>query len=209
MAVQLATTHPSSQKSPRPAITLRHAKPSDAASISQIGAYTFGTTFGYSMPPADLKAYLDSSYSIEATTKDISDPNKDMVVATITPPQSQPQSQTSTPGPTEEDTVVGFALLTRGTTEPCLSTYSSDTIIELQRLYIHPQHQGLGAGNLLARELESLARRLRYKYMWLGVWEENFKAQKVYGKLGYKRVGEHEFVMGEEIQTDWILVKEL
>ncbi|KAJ9603338.1 hypothetical protein H2200_012116 [Cladophialophora chaetospira] len=219
MAVQEVAT--SAQSSHRPQITLRHATPADAPSISQIGIYTFTQTFGHSMSAHDLQAYLSSSYSLEATTKDILDLNKNMLVATL-PALSQPQASPSSSPPSHhppshhpdeskdtEDVVVGFALLTRGTTEPCLSTYAQDTLIELQRLYVHPHHHGLGAGTLLARELESIARQQGFKYMWLGVWEENLKAQRVYEKLGYRRVGDHNFVMGDEVQTDWLLVKEL
>jgi RimJ/RimL family protein N-acetyltransferase len=41
------------------------------------------------------------------------------------------------------------------------------------------------------------------------VWEENHKAQRVYEKLGYKIVGDHDFVIGGVIQTDHIMLKEL
>ena len=202
-------------QNPARPITLRRATPTDAPSICQIGAHTFTTTFGHSLAPSDLQAYLDSSYSLEATTQDILDPNKDMLVATTpaAPSLSQSSNSSSSSSPDGEtsgqDTTLGFALLTRGSTEPCLSSYAPATLIELQRLYVHPAHQGRGAGNLLARELESMARRQGYKYMWLGVWEENVKAQRVYERMGYTRVGEHAFAMGEEVQTDWVLVKEL
>ncbi len=185
----------------RPKVTLRPATLQDASSIAQIGIHTFTTTFAHSLPASELRAYLDDVYSPEATTKDIVDPNKDMLVATIT--------IVSTAEHPPREQVIGFALLTRGTTDPCLSSYNQDTLIELQRIYIHPSHQGHGAGKLLARELESKARSQGYEYIWLGVWEENFKAQKVYAGMGYRRVGEHAFVMGREVQTDWILVKEL
>lgn len=54
---------------------------------------------------------------------------------------------------------------------------------------------------------EGVARDEGYKVMWLGVWEENFKAQKAYQKMGLGKVGAHDFTMGECVQTDWILSK--
>lgn len=56
---------------------------------------------------------------------------------------------------------------------------------------------------------QDIARSWGFKTMWLGVWEDNFKAQKVYGKLGFTRIGEHDFKMGDCIQTDWIMIKNL
>ncbi|KAK7747210.1 hypothetical protein SLS62_009152 [Diatrype stigma] len=107
----------------------------------------------------DLKTYLDESYSVTAIAKDIADPNKDMIVATGL-----------------EDAIVGFALLTRGTSEPCIDDLESK--IELQRIYVHPSYHGKGIGNLLANRLEDMARAQGFKHIWLGVWEENYKAQR-------------------------------
>lgn len=50
---------------------------------------------------------------------------------------------------------------------------------------------------------------MKFEIMWLGVWEENFNAQRVYEKLGYRRVGKHDFVIGGDVQTDFIMIKQL
>ena len=81
--------------------------------------------------------------------------------------------------------------------------------MELQRLYVSRDAQGLGVGKTLMSSIETKAREMGYQYMWLGVWEGNFIAQRVYESMGFERVGEHEFRMGRCIQTDWIMVKEL
>ena len=213
----LPFTHPpntSPKASPRPRITLRPATPQDAPSIATLGAHTWTATFGHSVSAADLQLYLDGAYSLDATRRDILDPNKDMIVATTTvvPPSGLIDEGSGSGAGAADDgseEILGFALLARGTTDPCLSRYAPDTLIELQRIYIHPSHQSLGLGPLLAQELEARARRTGYKYIWLGVWEENVKAQRVYSRMGYVRVGEHGFTIGGEVQMDWIMVKEL
>ena len=58
-------------------------------------------------------------------------------------------------------------------------------------------------------KVEEMAQKEGWKTMWLGVWEENLKAQSVYAKMGFRKVGMHDFVMGSCVQTDWILVKRL
>ena len=56
---------------------------------------------------------------------------------------------------------------------------------------------------------EKIAHDKNKKKMWLGVWEKNYNAQKFYEKDGFKRFSEHTFVVGNDKQTDYILVKTL
>lgn len=185
---------------PLPPITIRNARSGDVDQVIQLGSHVFNLSFGHSLEPQDLQAYLDEAYTQDAIADEIADPKKDLLVATIpaTPREDLDASR---------EKVVGFVLLTRGSSDPCIDNLESK--IELQRLYVHADHQGSGIGKLLTKRVEEMAREERYEHMWLGVWEENFKAQKVYEKLGYKRVGEHGFKMGECVQTDLILVKDL
>ncbi|ODQ69389.1 hypothetical protein LIPSTDRAFT_7040 [Lipomyces starkeyi NRRL Y-11557] len=173
-----------------PSISIRRARPQDVASVAELGAHVFSITFGHSVSPQQLQAYLSESYSIPATAKDVADPMKDMIVVT-----------------SQDGAIVGFALLTRGTSEPCIAHLEST--IELQRIYVHPTYHGNGVGKILAKKLEDIAKEQGFKYIWLGVWEENYKAQKVYERLGYRVVGDHGFTIGEVVQTDHIMVKEL
>ena len=69
------------------------------------------------------------------------------------------------------------------------------------------QHQGFGL--VLIKLAEELARKKNKANMWLGVWEKNYQAQAFYKKDGFKRVSQHTFVVGDDPQTDFILVKEL
>ncbi len=46
-------------------------------------------------------------------------------------------------------------------------------------------------------------------YVWLGVWEHNYKAIKFYQDKGFVCFGEHVFVLGEDRQTDFLMKKTL
>ena len=179
-------------------VRLRKASLADAQSIAQLGAHTFSASYGHSLPREELQTYLDESYSLDAISQQISDPSKDMIVAT-----------TRSPDPNSEDVITGFALLTRGTTELCLSHLPAPTTIQLHRMYIQPDYQGHGIAKLLASQLEDIARIQGYTYMWLGVWVENTKAQRIYERMGYEKVGARDFVLGKVVQTGWVLVKKL
>ncbi|KAL6251589.1 hypothetical protein RBB50_001799 [Rhinocladiella similis] len=174
---------------------IRQATIDDASAIAKLGARVFSSTFGFSIPAVDLKAYLAEAYSVSAIEEDIRSSRTHLIVAC-----AEDEDE-------DDGRVVGFAQLAEGTTEPCIEDL--ENIVELQRLYVDADHHGLGVGRALEREIEDMARLMAYRIVWLGVWEGNFKAQRVYETLGFTRVGEHEFKMGKCIQTDWIMIKDL
>jgi len=174
--------------SQREAPKLRRARPEDVKAIAHLGAATFSATFGYSMPASDLQAYLQEAYSLSTVAHQLASPLIDVVVAVD-----------------EADQVIGFVQLTQGTSDPCVADLERP--VELQRLYVDVNHHGGGVGRALVTEVEKLAKERGFKTFWLGVWEDNFKAQKAYQRFGFSKVGEHDFKMGECIQRDWIMMK--
>jgi ribosomal protein S18 acetylase RimI-like enzyme len=45
--------------------------------------------------------------------------------------------------------------------------------------------------------------------LWLGVWEKNERAINFYHRWGFEKFGEHDFILGDDVQTDWLMKKEL
>jgi diamine N-acetyltransferase len=45
--------------------------------------------------------------------------------------------------------------------------------------------------------------------VWLGVWEKNQRAIEFYRKWGFRQTGSHIFSLGDDPQTDLIMVLEL
>ncbi|KAF2663445.1 acetyltransferase [Microthyrium microscopicum] len=176
---------------PSISFALRDARPEDATQIAELGALVFSATYGHSIKPHELKAYLKKSYSFEATMEDIANPLKDMIVATEN----------------ADNRIVGFGLLTRSSTELCIR--HMDNIVELQRLYIHPAYRSKGIGRSLAERLETVAIQQHFFHIWLGVWEENQNAMTLYEKWGYKKIGERDFSVGTITQVGYILIKKL
>ena len=43
-----------------------------------------------------------------------------------------------------------------------------------------------------------------YNKVWLGVWEKNFKAIRFYKKYGFKKFGQHNFLLRNDLQTDYL-----
>jgi ribosomal protein S18 acetylase RimI-like enzyme len=178
------------QTKEKSAITIRDATVDDAESVAAIGHKVFSMTFGYSLSDEDLQTYLQETYTEARVFEEIEDPLKHLMVAC-----------------NADDNMLGFVQLTKGSVEPCVE--DAENPIELQRIYVHHESQGLGIGKLLIQTAEKVASSQGYKSMWLGVWEDNIKAQKVYGKSGFVHVGEHDFKIGDCIQTDKVMIKTL
>ncbi|KAK9320911.1 acyl-CoA N-acyltransferase [Lipomyces orientalis] len=171
-------------------VTIRDARLDDAAAIAHLGSQVFAATFGHSVAPQDLNDYLERAYSVSQITRDLSNPQRHFFVACV-----------------DQDRVVGFSELREGSTEDCVS--GTENPVELFRLYVDLNFHGAGVGRGLIEEVEDLAKERGFKTLWLGVWEENLKAQKVYEKMGFVRVGDHVFKVGEVVQTDYIMSKSI
>ena len=61
---------------------------------------------------------------------------------------------------------------------------------EVQRLYILRGHQGGGRGTLLLRTALEWLERDGPRTLWIGVWSENYGAQRFYARHGFEIVGE-------------------
>ncbi|KAL9560180.1 hypothetical protein PS6_000387 [Mucor atramentarius] len=67
----------------------------------------------------------------------------------------------------------------------------------------------LRIGSKLMAACLAKAKELNKKTMWLGVWEFNPNAIKFYTNKGFKKVGSHVFKMGEQEDTDYIMILKL
>ena len=54
-----------------------------------------------------------------------------------------------------------------------------------------------------------IAQAAEKQKIWLGVWEHNEPAKAFYTKWGFKQFGAHDFVMGDDRQTDLLMIKSL
>ena len=53
------------------------------------------------------------------------------------------------------------------------------------------------------------ARRGNHDMLWLGVWPQNKVAIKFYEKYGFKTIGKHEFSVGDQVDIDAIMAKDM
>ncbi len=81
--------------------------------------------------------------------------------------------------------------------------------IELCRLYNLQEFIGKGIGKSLMLKCLEFAEENRHDTIWLGVWESNNLAINFYRKFGFEKCGEHVFRLGNDLQTDWLMQRNL
>lgn len=163
---------------------IRRAAPADVETLSNIGAETFTETFGHLYPPEDLAAFLEDAYGLEKTRHDLADPAKAAWLVEL------------------DGEVVGHALA-----GPCDLPHDEVTpdCGELKRLYVRKRLQGAGAGSRLLAEVLAWLERDGSRRLWIGVWSENHGAQRLYERMGFTKVGEYGFHVGQTRDREFIL----
>ncbi|MES2860031.1 MAG: GNAT family N-acetyltransferase [Pseudomonadota bacterium] len=169
---------------------IRPARPADAAALGALGRQTFIDTFvaesGFAIPyPADdLAVFLDASFSPEATTTKLAEPDAAWWVAE------------------RDGALLAFANAgPNGLPHP----EARATHMELRRLYVGRPAQGAGLGTqLLKLSLEWMDANTDGP-LWIGVWSGNVKAQKLYAAHGFEKAGEYQYPVGRWRDDEFIL----
>lgn len=79
--------------------------------------------------------------------------------------------------------------------------------LELERIYVVKEQQGRRFGDQLILKTFGLAREAGLEYVWLGVWKKNEKAIRFYERMGFTIFGTHDFMLGNDPQSDWLMKK--
>lgn len=101
---------------------------------------------------------------------------------------------------------VGYARLRELNSPPELNGVPS---IEIARIYSIQSQIGKGIGSALMKECIEIAKQHNKQIVWLGVWKENRHAIKFYERWGFEIFGEHDFMLGDDLQKDWLMKKTL
>lgn len=162
-----------------------------ATQLAALGRQTFHETFAAQNSAADMTAYLDANFSPEAQLAELQDPNTIFLLAQMV------------------QEVVGYAKLRLHSTLGLEPDKTPEDRLEVERLYILEDWIGTGLGATLMRRIIEEARQQKARAVVLGVWEKNTRAIEFYQRFGFKTIGQHEFVVGQDVQNDLILRKGL
>ena len=168
---------------------IRHATPDDAAALAEFGARTFSEAFAADNSAENMARHLASAWSPNLQSAEIADPMLDTLLAV------------------DADGIFGgFAQLHAQRAPPGVPTQKP---VELKRFYVDRPWQGRGLARELMAAVEQQAQARGARELWLGVFQRNARAKAFYSKCGFRKVGTQVFVVGDDPQTDDIMLKEI
>lgn len=111
----------------------------------------------------------------------------------------------------ERGEIVGYTLLNLGepTDDDARAALTVHPTAELSKCYVMPGHHGAGVAGRLMEASLAVAADAGAAAVWLGVNEENTRAQRFYGKHGFGRVGAKRFLVGDRLENDWVMERKL
>ncbi|MGH9421200.1 MAG: GNAT family N-acetyltransferase [Thermoanaerobaculia bacterium] len=161
-------------------VSIRIATPDDAATLFALALKTFVDAFAPDNRAEDMDAYTNVAFGEAQQRRELEGPD---IITIFAEEDGQP---------------IGYVQLRRTPDAP-----HGD--LEVARFYVDRDHHGRGVAQLLMTAVDDRARMLGVTRIWLGVWERNFRAIAFYQKVGFVRCSSHPFLLGSDLQTDWVM----
>ena len=169
-------------------IKIKKCNREDLAILQEISIETFNDTFKNQNTPENMKAYLEKAFNTKQLEKELSTISSQFFFVYF------------------YEAVAGYLKVN---TNEAQSEEMGDESLEIERIYIKSKFQKHGLGKSLFDKALEIALDHNKKIIWLGVWEKNENAIEFYKKIGFIQTGTHSFYMGDEEQTDFIMIKKL
>lgn len=167
---------------------IRRCNKDDLPILREISRETYRSTFAGMNTEANMNAYLEKAFSLDRLEAELLNEASFFFFAF------------------EDHQLAGYLKLNDTPAQTDLHDPSS---LELERIYVAGGFQGKRLGYRLIKRAVDTAKEFHKSYLWLGVWEKNEKALEFYRKNGFYPFGTHSFVMGDDVQRDFLLRKDL
>ena len=169
-----------------PVITIRFASEADAELIADLSRQTFYESFAPFNTKENMDKFMDGQFTRQKLIGEVSEPWHIFFLAYI------------------DDRPVGYEKMRQSSVPLELVNHSC---IEIARIYSVQKTIGKGVGKKLMQTANDIAIKKGKDTIWLGVWEKNLRAIDFYIKWGFEKFGEQKFVLGDDVQTDWLMKK--
>ena len=156
----------------------------DLETLRNLSIQTFKETFEEVNTEEDMQKYLDENLSIEKLKTELENPNSEFYFAE------------------NNDEILGYLKLNF---KDAQTEKLEENHFEIERIYVLKAFLGQKIGQILFDKAIEIGREKNLEYVWLGVWEENHRAIRFYGKNGFEIFGKHDFVLGKDVQTDLLM----
>lgn len=167
---------------------IRLANSTDNHLLAEMGSRTFFDSFSSDNSPQDMALYISSAFNPQKQAEELADQGTTFLIAEV------------------ENAPVGYARLHRGATPPVIM---GDHAIEIVRFYVEKGWIGCGVGSVLMARCIDFAREQGCDSIWLDVWQKNERAIAFYRKWGFSIVGTQTFLLGHDLQDDFLMQREV
>ncbi|MCU7550525.1 GNAT family N-acetyltransferase [Chitinophagaceae bacterium LB-8] len=167
---------------------IRYATTEDSKLIADLSHQTFYEAFAAQNTKENMDKFLNQQFTKGKLMLEVGAPGNTFLLAQ------------------NDHEVVGYAKL-RENTEP--RSLGIIPALEIARLYVVHHMIGKGVGKLLMSTIFDIARQKNIPAVWLSVWEKNQRALDFYNYWGFEKFDETLFVLGDDVQHDWLMSKKV
>ena len=167
---------------------IRKVEIADVKVLAKLAKQTFRETFAHDNTEEQLQEYFEEAYNLRVLSTELENPESETYFIM------------------HEEEVAGFLKVNWGNAQ---TERELENAFEIQRLYVLQTYQGFGLGKQLFEFALEHAEKKGFSWAWLGVWEHNTKAQVFYYRYGFEKFSQHRFMVGQKVDTDWLLKKKL
>jgi ribosomal protein S18 acetylase RimI-like enzyme len=168
--------------------SIRYATKKDDELIADISRQTFYETFAADNTKEDMDKFLKEQFTKGKLMLEVGAAENTFLMAYY------------------NGEIAGYIKLREARAPRSLGTTNA---MEVARLYAMKHLIGKGAGKVLMQSGIEIAKEKNKEMIWLGVWEKNQRAIDFYTKWGFEKFDEADFLLGNDVQKDWLMRKHL
>jgi ribosomal protein S18 acetylase RimI-like enzyme len=165
----------------------------DAEELAALAASTFPLACPASVTAENIASFIDANLSVVSFTQYLADPERVILTAH------------------QDGRIVGYAMLVRGIADDAdvQQAVSVRPAVELSKMYVLPDRHGAGVATALMESALVAGAELGARCVWLGVNQQNERAQRFYSKHGFTVNGTRSFQVGTRAEHDYVMVRKL
>jgi ribosomal protein S18 acetylase RimI-like enzyme len=156
--------------------------------LQKISKETFVEAFSNQNTEENMQKYLEENLSIQQLTNELLNSESSFYFARM------------------DEKIIGYLKVNFGKAQ---TDFKEEDSIEIERVYVMVEFHRKDVGKKLLDKAIEISREKNSKSVWLGVWEKNYKAIRFYHKNGFVEFGKHPFILGDDIQTDILMRRQL
>jgi ribosomal protein S18 acetylase RimI-like enzyme len=163
----------------------------DLRELADVAARTFPLACPESVTADNIAAFIDENLSEQRFRDYLADPDRWVLTAR------------------EDERMVGYTMLIRGIPDDddVQRAVIARPAIELSKMYVLPDSHGGGVSAAMMTAVLSGARDVGAHAVWLGVNQQNQRAQRFYRKHGFTISGTKTFRLGAGVESDYVMVR--